>query len=658
MDDRPADWTRSDPGLADRDAAPFRYRAFISYSHGDAGVAGWLHRALEAFRLPPKLVGVATGVGPVPRRLTPIFRDRDELPASGDLGGELTAALRDSGFLIVICSPAAAASRWVNEEIMTFKRLHGEARVLALIAAGEPGASGIAGREAEECFPPALRFRLGADGALSDRPAEPIAADARGSGDGKRLAKFKLVAGLTGVRLDDLVQRETQRRIRRLGALSAASLAGMVLAGGLALYANERRIEANDLRKIAEKESAAARAAADYLVGTFELANPATDNPRTITALTILARSAERARTELADQPVIQSRLTDTIGRAYNNLGLLDEARVALERARPTLIAAGADGAPALLTLAVTYLKAGKFASALVTVASAEKALGSDLKQHVDIRARAADITGQIMIAASDYKSGLIAYDRAVRICDTIPQMSPGTCAGIRNNRGTLLSTMGRFKDAEKSLLAANAIFRRAFGENDRRTGESYLTLAQNALSAGVLPLAERRINKALAILRKVLDPDSLILADALSTQGQVYQGEGKPGSARTALETAITAYKAHFGKYHYLIGITEVYLALVESDLGHTHVALGLLDEAKRNYDASYGRLHANHGDLLVNRAKILAKAGRPGEARADCAAGLRILDGLLGPDADFTKTSAAACRAIAGPPRQARSG
>ena len=75
---------------------------------------------------------------------------------------------------------------------------------------------------------------------------------------------------------------------------------GMLVAGGLALYANARRIEANEQRVIAQREAAAAKAASDYLVGTFELSNPATENPRTITALTILGRSADRARQELA----------------------------------------------------------------------------------------------------------------------------------------------------------------------------------------------------------------------------------------------------------------------------------------------------------------------------------------------------------------------
>jgi hypothetical protein len=85
-----------------------KFRAFISYSHADKSAADWLHRALEAYRLPSRLVGQQTAVGEVPAKLTPIFRDRDELPAAGDLSIELRTALEQSSFLIVIASPSAA----------------------------------------------------------------------------------------------------------------------------------------------------------------------------------------------------------------------------------------------------------------------------------------------------------------------------------------------------------------------------------------------------------------------------------------------------------------------------------------------------------------------------------------------------------------------
>ncbi|WP_324806166.1 toll/interleukin-1 receptor domain-containing protein [Sphingomonas sp. LY29] len=229
-----------------------RYMAFLSYSHSDEETAGWLHDRLERFRVPPRLVGRLTEVGPVPHRLTPIFRDRHELAAAGDLSDEIEEAIAGSRFLIVLCSPKAATSRWIDEEIDCFKRIHGEEHILAAIIDGEPYASTMPGREAEECFPPALRVHYDRRGKPTAKRAEPIAADLRDSGDGRQAGLLKIVAGMLGVGLDDLVQREVLRRQRRMTLITAASVAGMLVASGLAYTAVQARDEARDQRREAE----------------------------------------------------------------------------------------------------------------------------------------------------------------------------------------------------------------------------------------------------------------------------------------------------------------------------------------------------------------------------------------------------------------------
>lgn len=624
---------------------PYAYRAFISYSHRDKAFAMRLHRSLESFRIPAKCIGKVTAVGEVPKRLTPIFRDREELPASPDLGGELSAAIRGSMFLIVICSPSAAKSKWVEEEILQFKRVHGDKRVLALIVGGTPGAIDTPGREDEECFPRTLRYKLGADGALSDVPAEPIAADMRPNADGRRLAQLKLVAGLTGLKLDELVQREAQRRTRRLAALATGASVGMVFAGGLAFYANERRIEANQQRMIAQKEAAAARAASDYLVGTFELSNPGKENPRTITALTILGRSADRARAELADQPDIQARLIATLGRAYNNLGLMDEARAAVTASMPAIRKSGPHGADALLVLANTYMKQGDLERGMATVREAEALLGPDQSQYIEQRALAALTAGRIYTQSSNTKAGLGAFEHALRFYRSASDTPPKVMAMALNNQGLLLSDDGQYAAAERSLTESLALYQKAFGDRHVLTGRTWYALAQNAFNAGNYPLAERRIAKSLEIERVVLEPSNPIVAETLSMQGQILQARGNLVGAERALREAVMTYRTAFPKGHFLIGIAEVYLGLIESERGETAAALATLADAKRNYDVGYGKTHPNHGDLLVNRATVLARAGRKDEARKDCAEGIAILTRTLGADASFTKSSADVC-------------
>ena len=80
----------------------------------------------------------------------------------------------------------------------------------------------------------------------------PIAVDLRRDGDGWLLAIHKIVAGLTGLPLDQLVQRDAQRRHLRLAWLSAA-LGGTAIAMGLlATLAYRARDEAHDQRAQAE----------------------------------------------------------------------------------------------------------------------------------------------------------------------------------------------------------------------------------------------------------------------------------------------------------------------------------------------------------------------------------------------------------------------
>ncbi len=621
-----------------------RYRAFISYSHADKRAADWLHRALETYRLPPKLVGTSTRVGIVPRRLTPIFRDRDELSATHDLGGALTAALEESMFLLVICSPASAKSRWVAEEILAFKRLHGEHRVLAVIVAGEPGHAD------EECFPAPLRFVLGADGAVSDSVAHPIAADLREGKDGRQLGKLKLIAGLTGLRLDDVVQRETQRRTRRLVGVASASAAGMVLAGGLALYANVQRIEADRQREIALRESAASRAASDFLIDTFKLTNPATENPRTITALTILGRGAARVRSELRGQPEIQTRMLATVGSAYNNLGLTSETVALLAPAMAEISRAGPRGARAFEPLVIAYLDEGRLDTAMVTVLQAERLLRTGGVPDPEIMASLERMRSVILFAEARPRDGLRAIDNALALYKSTPNAPQKSIALALQTRGLALTEDGQYAAAEITLRKSLSLFRHVVGDDDLLTGKAWQVLASNSLGAGHLTEAEGQIANALAIERRVLDPDNPYLADDISTQGTIFQAEHKLGPASASLNEAIGIYKKAYGRPHYQIGITLVYLALVEAERSHTALALSELDEAKHNYDVGYGKLHPNHGDLLVNRATILAKVGRHAEAVADCAAGIAILDKTLGPDAAFTKTNVKICATLPG--------
>jgi hypothetical protein len=111
---------------------------------------------------------------------------------------------------------------------------------------------------------------MGADGHLTEERSEPIAADIRPGKDSRSDAKLKLVAGMLGVGLDDLKQRETQRRNRRLAMLAAASVAGMAMTSVLATAAWVARNDAQRQRVRAEAEAETARQTTRFLMELLE----------------------------------------------------------------------------------------------------------------------------------------------------------------------------------------------------------------------------------------------------------------------------------------------------------------------------------------------------------------------------------------------------
>lgn len=624
------------------------YQAFISYSHSNIAAARWLHNALERYRLPKKLIGKQTCLGPVPKRLTPIFRDQDELPASGNLGGELQGALMHSQFLIVICSPAAAQSKWVNEEIRQFKSIHGTNKVLALIVDGVPHAKPDTNEQ--ECFPHALKFDVAPNGELTDIPSEPIAADLRTSADGKRLAKLKIISGLTGLRLDDLVQREAARRIRTLVQISAASVFAAVFAVGLAIYANDRRLEADAQRAIAEQESATARAVSDFLVETFVSGDSVLNNPNSITARSILDRGAERIADELQDQPTVQSRLSATIARAYNNLGLFN---LAIKVVDTTAAASGFSGASALSIKAEALLKKGELdksmeaANQAQELAEKEKQSGYD-HESSKTRANIARIQALIHYKRGQFESGLEAFERALGELENMPDSINADIANTLQNRALLLSDAGEMEWAAADLERAKKIVLSSVGSQNIRIGQIALAQAQVNFLSGKMEPALEQIETSITIMHRTLEDDNPALADAYSMKGQILHAQGALDEAQIALTQAINSYTNAYGGRHYLSGIAEVYLGLIAGDQQLYTASMVHFDEAKLHYDASYGEIHANHGDLLVNRATVLATAGETERAIQDCEAGMQILNDTLGAQASFTQQLQAICNEI----------
>jgi tetratricopeptide (TPR) repeat protein len=587
----------------------FRYRAFISYSHRDERWATWLHRALERYRVPRRLVGRATPTGIVPTRLAPVFRDREELPTATDLGRIVNAALEQSAALIVICSPDAAQSRWVNEEVRAFQRLGRGEQIFCLIVAGDP-----AGAADQQCFPDALRnVRVG--GIVR----EPVGADLRPGKDGRGGALLKIVAGLLGIGLDELVRRDQQSRHRRLLFITAASVAGMAFASLLATLAIIARNEAERERARAEVEAATAQQTAEFLVQLFAVVDPSEARGNSITAREILDRGVMRIDRDLGSQPQVRANLMLTMGRVYTGLGLYATATDLLSRAYEVR----------------TELDRGPTRELIATA----NALGSALYEK------------------AEYEEATAVYGDALTAARSLFPDGDPLLTEAMNGVADLLTQDGQFVAAEAQYSAALEMDRQLHGDMHPDVARSFAGLAAALLYQERFAESEAAFREALAIRRQTLGDDHPLVAWTLNDLGSLLYLSGQARAAEPFFREAAERYAKLLGHEHPFVSSIEnnlgrllleqgdlaaadqlltdalaidrklkdpghddfVYglnnLGLVRIGLGEVDAALALLDEARAIAET---HTHRMRGQISANLADVYWRLGRNSDAAA----------------------------------------
>jgi tetratricopeptide (TPR) repeat protein len=544
-----------------------RYWAFISYSHQDERVAKSLQRALEIYRLPKALVGTQTALGEVPRAVTPIFRDRDELQAGADLKSLVHEALAQSRYLVVLCSPDAARSTWVNQEIIEFKQLHGEGRVLAVIAAGEPFASLSAGREAEECFPAALRTTLRPDGTAGDTPVELIAADLRPSADGLRRATLKLIAGMVGVGADQLIRREARRRARQRAVTTAAALAAMAVMTVLTVTAMRSRNEAQLQRGEAEDML-------EFMLGDLR---KKLDPVGRLDVLDSVGEKAlayyARQETDRLDANALgrRSRALQLIGEIRESRGQLDQAQLAFQQAADTtarLLALAPNDAPRIFDHAQSVYWVGHMAWQRARRPEAERSFRRYLElanrlvqldaKNPDWQAEVAyaqENVGVICLESARYVEALAAFSETHRIWRGLLATQPARAFELANTIGWMAKTYEAQGDFSRAIKAQQEKLQLLESVPEAATNQqvqrSLMTiqgeLARLELSLGqpaaALPYALAAVQRAKTLV--AADPanqtwlEQLCLAAAILAETQLADGDSTAAAenARLALD-------------------------------------------------------------------------------------------------------------------------
>jgi len=609
-----------------------RYVAFISYSHQDNSWAEWLHRALESYRVPRRLVGRKTAAGIVPRRLVPIFRDRDELASAPDLTREVNAALENSEYLIVICSPRSAQSAWVNAEVLAFKRLGRSERILCLIIDGTPNASDIPGREAEECFGPALRHEVGADQELTRQRAEPLAADVREGKDGKVNAKLKVIAGMLGVGFDALRQRDLHRRVRRLTVITGLALAVMIVTAALAIRAVILRNEA----LAARDEAARRRQQAENLVGFMlgDLDKKLAQVQRTDIMEAVADRAVQYVHS-LPDSDVTPTALAQ-LAKALERIGTVRREQGDLRAAAMSYREAAklsyslAKGEPANLERQVAYARELSFIG-----------LTEWQQGHLDA-------AQQSFLEARAVLKG--AEARAPDDAQVLNELSSND-----NNVGRLFEARGQLDQAAeqyRSMLVhceALAALKSVEPGWISRLGQAHNNLGRIALMSGnlVTAVAEYAANAAIDADLSGRDPknndqrENMLETRAMLGRTRALTGDMKDGidDLRSAVDNADFLVKVDPNNTQFQddLALYSSQLSRLERLAGHARDAAALLARSLTIYDSLTGQDPQNadwqqeQAVALLERGTQSLNAGRTNAARTQGELALKMLMPLL---------------------------
>ena len=221
---------------------------------------------------------------------------------------------------------------------------------------------------------PALRFAV-EDGVITQRPApEPLAADLRPGGDDRAAASLKIIAGLLGVPLDRLRQRELARRQRRLAIVAAASASAAPRSPRSRSWhcmPGPRRRQ----RIAAQHEALTARRTAGFMKSLFAVSDPGEARGNSITAREVLDRGARQIETQLRERRWCARTCATTLGEVYAGLGLYKESLHLFDYAaqspqRPPDLRAHTD-----IAIAELQVRRGEYPAAVKALSDATQAL-------------------------------------------------------------------------------------------------------------------------------------------------------------------------------------------------------------------------------------------------------------------------------------------
>jgi tetratricopeptide (TPR) repeat protein len=488
----------------------------------------------------------------------------------------------------------AAPEQLTGAPITTATDVHALGVLLYLLLGGPHPAAGTSGSAAElikvivETDPPRLSdvapngkvFRGDLDNivakALKKRPEERYASVTAFAEDVRRHLRHEPVSA----RPDTVVYRAGKFLRRRWRAVAAAAAVAAVIAALVGFYTVRLASERDRARLEAGKSARMSELLTSLLTG----ADPYATRDREPTVRDILQAGAGRVQTELADQPELKAEMLTVIGRVYQRLGALDQARPLLEEA----LAIGR-GAPENTRLAQTINEFGILLRERGDPAGAVPFL----EEALAMRRR-------------------LLGDEDKDVAVTLVEL------------GRAFADSGKYDRAEPLYREALAIRRKIFGEMHRETSTSKASLALLLRERGDLAGAEPLFREALDTSLTVLADDHPNVGAGWNNLGLLLMDKGDFAGAEPMLRRAMTIRRKNFGDRHRSLYLNMHNLAVSLREQGK-------YDEAARLLDDALAIVREAPGDNDVAIARLQYQRARVHLARRDAAAAEVLLRDAL---------------------------
>ncbi|MEM1203719.1 MAG: serine/threonine-protein kinase [Acidobacteriota bacterium] len=420
-------------------------------------------------------------------------------------------------------------------------------------------------------------------------------------------------------------------RRHRAGVAGAALLA-VTLTGASLVTARQARIAETE-RNIARTQRTVAETAVEFLVEIFQVADPGEAQGSKVTARELLDAAAARLG-ELEDQPEVQAKLADTIGRVYLNLGFYDRGAEllsqALEIRRRNLEGRHPDVASSLDHLGEARFHQNRVQEALELVAKALEIRRLQLGDEHPDTSESLDNLAAIRFALGDYRGAETLFRHNLELRERHLGPRHEDVAATLDNLAIVMQRLAAPEEAE-------ALWRRALDLRVALLGEAHPDVAKTRVDLGALLYASGRLGAAEGLYRKALESQLAVLGDdhpevavTWINLAALLRARGNDGEAEDLLLRAIEVQRRHLDRDHVNRSYPLVHLAALLRRRGGVED----LDRAEALYQEALGirrlKLPPLHPDLappLESLAQLeLARLDLAGEkARSAAAAAAR---------------------------------